>query len=410
MGCWPFFAIIKTWSEAINTISTRLDKIAYKMRHLLPARIRRKLLNRRFTPATDLISIRTLGLSQQLVFPGRRTPLYDIQSYSNLSPELAATWEHSYRPRDAMVEDISIIRLPPDTRVSGALGFAVMADGFMVTEQQVAIDAAMLPHLAYGFRAQEASVRISEDAMLIARYGEGTWGHWLAELLPKIAVCERVSPGRFRYVMADYVLQDQVMGARVRESCAAYGVSADRFIRVPKGQQYSFDRLYAMTPVVSDGTLHPEVREILNEDVEREAFDHAGPICLNLLRNDGHRSLVNAEIVNCELSRRGFGAFDLAALPFKQQVAAFRRATSLFSVLGSGLTGLVYSPAEVRVVAAAPAEWADDFFYGILRTSPKARWAEVRGPIVDRHPHHLRLSSFRLDQGILSKALDSIAF
>ena len=174
-------------------------------------------------------------MSRQLVFPAQRVSLHDIQSYSNVEPALTIAWAHSYRPREAVAQDISIIRLPVDTRVSAALGFAVMSDGLMVAEQQVAVDAAMLPHLAYGFRAQNVAVRVSGDAMLIARYGEGTWGHWLGELLPKIAVCERVAPRRFKYVMADYVLLDPVLGPRIRESCAAYGVSESRFIPVPRG-------------------------------------------------------------------------------------------------------------------------------------------------------------------------------
>ncbi len=389
-------------------LTSLIDEVAFHHRRLLPSLARKILLHRRFTPATDLVSIRTLALSRELVFPAQRVFLHDIQSYSNVEPQSAADWAYSYQPREAVVEDITIVRLPADTRVSGALGFAVMADGLMVAEQQVAVDAAMLPHLAYGFRAQDVTVHVSGDAMLVARYGEGTWGHWIGELLPKIAVCERVAPGRFKYVMAEYVLQDAVLGARIRESCAAYGVTESRFIRVPDGEQYSFSRLYAMTPVISDGTLHPQVKQVLVDDIQVSARSQGGSLRLNLIRGDGRRSIVNAEVVYTELAKRGFETVDLATLSFPEQVYAFRLAIGLFSVLGSSLTGLVYSPAEMRVVAAAPAEWPDDFFYGVLRASPTARWAEVRGPIVDRHPEHLRFSSFRVDHRVLCAGLDSV--
>ncbi len=171
--------------EKLTDLSDRIAKIAFRNRHLLPARVRRVLLHRRFTPATDLVGIRTLAISRQLVFPARRVLLYDIRSYSNVEPRLVAEWAHAYEPREAELDDISIVRLPADTRVSGALGFAVMADGLMVAEQQVAVDVTTLPNLAYGFRAQDVAARVPDDAMLIVRYGEGTWGHWLGELLRK---------------------------------------------------------------------------------------------------------------------------------------------------------------------------------------------------------------------------------
>ena len=306
------------------------------------------------------------------------------------------------------MEEVSLVRLPPGTRVSGCWGFAVLADGFMVAEQQVEIDPAMLPHIAHGLRTGEVSVRIAGDAMLIARYGEGTWGHWLAELLPKMAVCEHKAPGRFKYVMADYVLQSGALGDRVRESCAAYGVSDDRFIPIPNGEQYSFDRLYAMTPVRSAGTLHPKVRRILNDDLKDSVGERLDPR-LNLLRGPGDlRNIVNAQEVNAKLNRRGFKSVNIGTLSFREQVAAFRHATGLFSVLGSSLTGVVYSPAEIGVIAAAPGGWADNFFYGIIRTSPEARWADLRGPIVNQHPEHYRYSSFHVDAKALAAALDRL--
>ena len=366
------------------------------------------MLHRRFSPGTDLVNLHDLRVSCQRIFRPARVRLHDIQTYTNLNPELARHWEPSYRAREVINGEISINRLPPDSRVSGSLGFATLADGFLVAEQQPPAYSAMIPNVAHAFRAQKPSLRVTDEAMLIARFGEGTWGHWLVELLPKIAVCERMAPGRFKYVMADYVLRDSVMGDRVRESCAAYGVSEDRFIRLPSDEHYSFDRLHAMTPVFSGGSIHPQVKHVLNEGIVRASRGRTWPSRLNLLRSYAGRRLVNAELVNAELADRGFQAVEIAALSFLDQVAAFRSAKGLFSVLGSGLSGLVYSPEDAGVATAAPAEWGDDFFYGILRASRAARWAEVRGPVVDLHPEHYQSSSFQVDPRVLRAALDSL--
>ena len=37
--------------------------------------------------------------------------------------------------------------------------------------------------------------------MIVARYGFGTWGHWIGELLPKIVTVEAAFPGRFSFAI-----------------------------------------------------------------------------------------------------------------------------------------------------------------------------------------------------------------
>jgi hypothetical protein len=52
----------------------------------------------------------------------------------------------------------------------------------------------------------------------------------------------------------------------------------------------------------------------------------------------------------------------MSNLSFENQVAAFNAASTVFCVLGSGLTGLIYSPDKVSVIAPAPEDWGDAFF------------------------------------------------
>ena len=58
--------------------------------------------------------------------------------------------------------------------------------------------------------------------------------------------------------------------------------------------------------------------------------------------------------------------------------SSFRRAHHVLSVLGSGLTGMIYSPDGADVVTLAPSNWSDRFFFAIMQNRD-ARLVDIRG-------------------------------
>ena len=104
------------------------------------------------------------------------------------------------------------------------------------------------------------------------------------------------------------------------------------------------------------------------------------PSRLALMRRDwSTRKIVNAREVQTLVSAAGFHVVDMVGLSFAEQVRVFRSAEIVFSVLGSGLTGLVYSPDGVKVIAVSPSGWSDRFFYALTQLRG-GHWAEVKGP------------------------------
>ena len=74
------------------------------------------------------------------------------------------------------------------------------------------------------------------------------------------------------------------------------------------------------------------------------------------------RRLKNEKAILDILTGYGFETHDPGSLPFKEQAALFAAAETVVSIHGSGLTNLMFSPPETRVLEIFPSNFADDSF------------------------------------------------
>jgi Glycosyltransferase 61 len=95
------------------------------------------------------------------------------------------------------------------------------------------------------------------------------------------------------------------------------------------------------------------------------------------------------------LHSHGWRIIDVGEQSFAEQVATFRGASAIVSVLGSGLAGLIYAPRGVKVLTLAPAGWADGFFFAMMQNR-NASLAEIRGPKLVGDPRPVATSRFRV--------------
>ncbi len=359
------------------------------------------------TPAR-VAHAREFGRPAELVFPARTLELDAICLYSNALPELQRSWRPAYQARTAQAAEVLLVRLPPGTQVSGRAGFATRCGEHFLVEQNNPDDVAALETLERRFPQAPPDEQVDAECMLIARYGEGTWGHWVVELLPKVAVCENAWPGRFRYGMPDWVLAGGPFRERILESLATYGVGEDRLVRLRSDRTYGFGRLHVLTPVYTSYVPHPDVAAVVRRTARNIPSDDPTLGKLALLRSDPRRGINNGEAVRAALEEHRFAVANVGEQGFAQQVQMFRSARTIFSVLGSSLAGLLYARPGTRVIAAAPMEFGDRFFYGILQSSPGAWWAEVRGPVRVRDDRHYRDSAFDVPVPQLRAALAAL--
>jgi capsular polysaccharide biosynthesis protein len=359
---------------------------------------------------------RPVGLSEVArleapIYPAVAMSMPHVQVYTNADKEMADVVRGAYAARIGRPGAVRIMALPEGAMVHGQAQF-LLSVGDLLVEEQIpphwrADSGGTLPPR----RALAELNDVDGDVMLIARFGCRTWGHWLGELLPKIAVCEWHFPNRYFYALPQEAIDIEksgVIARRIRESLAAYGVPMGRVLPL-SGKPYRFSRLFAMTGVWTDRMMHPQVMATMQETVRLpHAVTSAVQPRVALLRGDNdRRQMTNADAVKACLRARDFAILDIAELSFTDQVRVFMKARQIFSILGSSLSGLIFAEEGVDVTAVAPARFADRFFYALMQAKG-ARYAEVRGPVVGEPLPMYRDSAFEVPIGDLEAALAAL--
>jgi capsular polysaccharide biosynthesis protein len=311
--------------------------------------------------------------STESIFPSRVVLLNDVVCFSNTEDIYK---NPAFRARSARTDKIDIGRLPPRTTYHGAQLFSACVGDAWIAET--------IPHTIreqmrlVAPNSTSDPIQIEDECFIATRYGHGTWGHWLGEIFPLVAVAERLYPGRFRYATTFYGAETAWYGSRIVECFAAYGIAENRLFRMVQNRSYTFSAAYTMTAAWSDLILHPDVATVMRGAVQLRPCCAAQRIAL--LRSGARgRSLINFEPVEKMVNEWGYVSTDVERLSFPQQVALFQSAESIFSVLGSGLTGLVFSPDYVKVGSVRPQRWYDRFFSGLIQLR-RGTWADISGP------------------------------
>lgn len=286
-----------------------------------------------------------------------------------------------YRPYHARFEPVMIGRLPADALLLGGHSYWLVAGGALMIDQinplTPDIDANLLALGELPFETEH----VDEPCLLLSRYGDVTWGHWVAEILPRAIMAEQAFPRRFRYLIGAQISTGGGQYAkRVLESLAAYGIGADRLLPVRLDRHYRFSDLHAVTGIWSAAGMNQQVMKVMR--AAAAAAHGPSPRRLAVLRRDAAtRNVANYDDVERRLAARDFMIVDPGARSFAEQVALFREATQIFGVLGSGLIGLIYAPDGVKLASLAPGAWADTYFHGLVQL--RHGWhADIRCPVL----------------------------
>jgi hypothetical protein len=356
-----------------------------------------------YSPRTTL----SLAIESIRLAPGGRYQMPRSTVYENVSEFHEAFGQHLnsavYCERVACLDDIDLVRL--DRAIIHAGVDHVVTVGDVAIVEQLPPWMPPSAPLPPSVNSDGSCEQVPKDTVIVARYGAGTWGHWLGELLPKIVMVEAAFPGRFFFAVPQ--TYDLLEWQTFRDSIQAYGVPRNRLVLMEPGKRYKLIRPWAVTPVWSDYALHPAASERMRRDL-RQAPARGLPKKVALLRRpSAARVLQNWDQIASLLAAEKYDIVDIGGLSFKDQAQTFLDADAVFSVLGSGLTGLIYSPLRVRVASAAPSLFGDRFFYALV-VDRRGRYADVRGSITELDPTIPHRSSFVIDPDRLLMALDSL--
>ncbi len=355
---------------------------------------------------TDLAT-RIGSLLDGLAYPIRNATVYS--NVAALNPAFARhVMRDIYIDRTCQVETVSLWCFDPHTILFGGDEFLIQTRGRLLAEQIAPyLDAVRIRTLVSAWRPV---IRIGEEVLLIARYGLYTWGHWIGELLPKIVLAEARFPGRFRFALPSTITNEgdpHVPVDRMRESLLAYGIGPDRLLLLYPAMNYHFDRLHAVAPLWSDHVMHPGAAALMRDHLRDRPNGPGKGQQIGLERAGAGRGIDNMAEIRACLQDRGFTFYSASALRFTEQVRLFQSASTIFAVLGSDLSGLVYAPAGVHVISAAPAVFGDRFFYAML-LERQGRYADLRGPITRLHHDADNRSTFHLDAVEIDSALAAL--
>ncbi|HEY6431568.1 MAG TPA: glycosyltransferase 61 family protein [Acetobacteraceae bacterium] len=359
-----------------------------------PARLTLRPLERITVPVQQLLRATTIDMPACLVHTNMTEFDWDFGRH------LLATL---YTPRSCRLAVVQLRRFRPSAWVAVPTGedLIPVCDGLVPAEQvNPGWDASRLRDAVAGCGPE---VEVDRAVVVLGRYGLRTWGHWLGELLPKVACLERFSPGQFSYGLPADVLHDAHLRT-ARESLRFHGVDDDRVVALEVGRRYRFRELFAVSPVWSDRMIHPGAVERMRQAVPVQP---RGDRVALLRRESATRRVANLDELRPLLEAANIRTVEIGELPFSAQVTIFQRADVVISVLGSGLTGLIYSPPGVKVVTLSPIGWADDFFFALMQNR-SARLAEIRGPSANDDPRGVGVSSFTVPPAALQRGLRAL--
>ena len=322
-----------------------------------------------------------------VIAPARECALANACVASNLESTAGAFGRHLlhdvYPARTAHAAALSLSRLSPGARLVGGGGYLIVS-GDSAIEQQVP-HGATVDDVAAQVASERVRLGVGDECVQVARWGMGTWGHWLGELLPRAVVVERTYPGRFRFVVPRHVIDEPSdLWPRILESLRHFGIDDSRLLTIDDHVDYVFESLHVVDGIWSDHIPHPFV----SESMALGATPGRSNVAKAYLRrtDSSIRALANAPEVEAAFVDAGYTPVTVGLLPFAEQVDLFSSASHLGSVLGSTLTGLLFSPSGVHVTTVAPARFGDRFFYGLIQTHT-GTLVDVRGrALVDAGP------------------------
>lgn len=248
-----------------------------------------------------------------------------------------------------------------------------------------------------------------EDELVVAttRYGLPYYGHWLAEILPRLHRARHLLDKSAKMLLPVRVIESFGAGMHrtIMQSLDLLGMEFGGTVAIP-AEGVRIRRLRYISPLGQWGQLSPWVLQCFGEIVGRAGAREQSRRIYVTREDAGNRRVANEDQVMQVLEPMGFEMIRISEYDFHDQVRIFSSASAIAGPLGSALTNCVFARSGTPIIPLIPAHWDDVFFYDLacLQNQP---WSEVRGDISSEEHKLYQRNDFLVGTDSLKEAVAS---
>lgn len=248
-------------------------------------------------------------------------------------------------------------------------------------------------------------LEISEPCLLLKKAGYANYGHWLIEMLPRLAFFRRA--GISRKVKIAIHQYTEPLRRRIYETLRLAGVPAGDVIEIPSSPVF-FHTLYWVSPIsIHNRVKHPDIFAFLREMSASVRGDGSGRRLFVSRKLSRVRHLTNEDEIYARLKLRGFRRVFPELVPVAEQIRLFRSSEMVAGALGAALTNLAFMPSGGKVILLAPERSLDFFFYDISCHTGQ-QYASIHGPSRGSETQEIYHGDFSVDPADVEDALAHI--
>lgn len=240
------------------------------------------------------------------------------------------------------------------------------------------------------------AVRIRGVSILATILAPANYGHWLVDILPRVAWLRR----ELGLSDATVVIHEKSPPV-ARQMLNAVGVP-DARIRAVGDRGALCDELVLCSAWSFGGNNHRfeifEETRRLREAVARAGRYGGGPERVFLARDDARRRFVtNGRELEALLAAKGFVKFNTGGMRLAEQVALLRGARHVVAIAGASLTNMIFCEPGYTVEVLAPDSMPCHFFWDLAHHTDAGSFAIHYG-LAERPEEGFR-SNFSVDVG-----------
>jgi capsular polysaccharide biosynthesis protein len=209
---------------------------------------------------------------------------------------------------------------------------------------------------------------------LIQDASENNYSHWLLDILPRIKIFEENNS----IEQIDHFLFPELKHSFQYETLKILDIPLNKVISDKKNRHIESETLIATDhPWHKKGNIHDEMKNIPEWIILwlREKFlkySENTNICdkIYIDRSDSlfnHCQIINSKEVWQFLKEKGFKRFKLSEINFKNQIGLFNSARIIIGAHGAGLSNIIFSKPETKVIEIRPENHVNEVFSKISK-------------------------------------------